>query len=150
MNAWLLIAHLLGVIVWIGGMFFVITCLRPVVHDLQPQQRAPLMAAVLGRFFGWVSVAIALIWASGLARLAQVGFALAPPGWHAMLLTGTIMTVVFVVIRTVHFRRLQDALARGEFPAAGASLERIRALVQLNLLLGAATIVFAKWPTLGI
>ncbi|MEZ5657414.1 MAG: CopD family protein [Burkholderiaceae bacterium] len=150
MNHALLLAHLAGVIIWIGGMFFVLACLRPVVHDLQPQQRAPLMAAVLGRFFGWVGLAVVLIWASGATRLAQLGMAGAPAGWHAMLLTGTIMTVIFIVIRIRHFNRLRDHLARADFPAAGACLERIRRLVQINLMLGALTIVFAKWPSLGL
>ncbi len=150
MSAALLVAHLFGVVIWIGGMFFVLACLRPVAHDLQPQQRAPLMTGVLGRFFGWVVVSLVLIWGSGLLRMGQTGMAAAPPGWHAMMLTGAVMTVIFVVIRLGHYRRLRDHLARGDYPAAGAALERIRRLVLINLVLGVVTIVLAKFPTLGL
>jgi uncharacterized membrane protein len=52
MNRLLVLIHLLAVIVWIGGMFFAHVCLRPVAAaQLQPPQRLPLLAAILGRFF---------------------------------------------------------------------------------------------------
>lgn len=146
LSAWLLVMHLAGVIVWLGGMFFVLACLRPSLGELQPQQRAPLMLGVLDRFFAWVSLAILFIWASGLTRLAQVGMAAAPLGWHLMLALGAVMTVVFLVIRLRLHGRLRAQVARADLPAAGGTLERIRRLVLLNLVLGALTVVAAKVP----
>ena len=47
--------HLLGVIVWVGGMFVAYMALRPAaVEVLEPYQRLPLMKRTLDRFFPWV------------------------------------------------------------------------------------------------
>jgi LPXTG-motif cell wall-anchored protein len=81
----LVLIHLSAAIVWIGGMFFAHFCLRPVAAtQLQPPQRLPLLAAVLGRFFMFVGLALLLLWGSGLIRFAQVGAAI-PANWFAMM-----------------------------------------------------------------
>ena len=60
--------HLIGVVLWVGGMFFAHMTLRPSAAELlQPPLRLPLLAATLGRFFTWVSVSIVLILVSGVA-----------------------------------------------------------------------------------
>ena len=44
--------HLLGVVVWVGGMFFAHMALRPAATELlEPPQRLPLLQATLMRFF---------------------------------------------------------------------------------------------------
>ncbi|UCE31396.1 MAG: CopD family protein, partial [Burkholderiales bacterium] len=129
------------------GMFFAHHCLRPVVAEqLQPPQRLPLMAAVLGRFFGFVALALALIWASGLGMMTGVGFARAPVAWHLMLLIGLLMTIVYALIVGRHYRRLRTAVAAQDWPAGGEALGAIRRLVGVNLGLGFLVIVLA---TLG-
>ena len=144
----LLLLHLAGVIVWIGGMFFAHFCLRPVaVAQLPPPQRLPLMAAVLGRFFRVVAVAVLVIVASGLLRLLDVGFAAAPRAWHAMMSSGLLMAVVFAYLYGICYPALTAAVAAADWPRAGQALERIRKGVVFNLVLGAATIVVA---TLGL
>jgi uncharacterized membrane protein len=131
--------HLVGVIVWVGGMFFAHFCMRPAALALQPPQRLPLMAGALGRFFAWVLAALVLIWASGLAMMVAVGFG-------AMMGVGLVMTVVFAAIRLLHYPRLQAGVAAGDWPAAAAALNRIRQLVAVNLGLGFLTVAIA---TLG-
>ena len=43
--------HLLAVIVWVGGMCFMLICLRPAVHEvLEAPARVALMHATLRRF----------------------------------------------------------------------------------------------------
>ena len=42
--------HLLAVIVWVGGMAFVLFCLRPAARVLEPPVRIALMHAALRRF----------------------------------------------------------------------------------------------------
>ena len=62
----LLMLHLLGTVVWVGGMFFAHMALRPAAAELlTPQQRLPLLRAVLTRFFRWVWLAVLAILASG-------------------------------------------------------------------------------------
>lgn len=147
MRSFLLLLHLSGVILWVGGMFFAHFCLRPVATvQLPPPQRLPLLAAVLGRFFTAVAVSIVAILASGFAGLAAVGFAHAPPHWHLMSGLGLVMAVIFGIIFFRHYPQLKAGVAVQDWPAAGAAMNRIRLLVSTNLLLGVLTIVVA---TLG-
>jgi uncharacterized membrane protein len=143
----LLLLHLAGVIVWVGGMFFAHFCLRPVAAvQLQPPQRLPLLAAVLGRFFVAVAVAIAAIVGSGFALIAMADLAHLPPHWHLMMFAGLVMTAIFGVIYFRHYPRLKAGIANQEWPSAGKSMNSIRILVATNLTLGAATVLIA---TLG-
>lgn len=143
----LVFLHLVGVIVWVGGMFFAHVCLRPVAAvQLPPPQRLPLLAGVLARFFAAVTVTIAAIIASGLALMAIPGFARAPLHWHLMMTMGLVMAAIFALIALYFFPRLRRGVAAADWPAAGAAMNRIRQLVATNLLLGALTVAIA---TLG-
>ena len=142
-SLWLLV-HLLGVIVWVGGMFFAHVALRPSAAELlQPPQRLPLLAATLGRFFIWVTVSIVLILVSGVAIMVlfagnggRIG-----PHIHAMSAIGTLMMVIFGHIRFSAYKRLRVAVAAQDWPAGGAAMNQIRQLVFLNLVLGLVTTV---------
>jgi uncharacterized membrane protein len=139
----LVLVHLLAVIVWVGGMFFAHVCLRPVAAaQLSPPVRLPLLAGVMGRFFGAVGISLVLLWGSGLARFAQVGSA-APPGWHVMMGLGLVMTLVFGVIVLRFYRAMVTAVADQRWPDAGKAMNSIRMLVLLNLSLGLVTVVVA-------
>lgn len=147
MRSILLLLHLSGVIVWIGGMFFAHFCLRPVAaSQLPPPQRLPLLAAVLGRFFTVVVASIVAILGSGFARMADTGFAQAPLHWHAMSGLGVLMATIFGVIYFLHYPRLKAGVAAQDWPGAGAAMNHIRLLVATNLGLGVLTVVVA---TLG-
>ena len=144
MDASLKFVHLCAVAVWIGGMFFAHFCLRPAAFELlPPPQRVPMMVGALRRFFRWVALAVVLLWATGLARMAQVGFGASPPSWHAMATIAAVMTAVFVVIAHVVFPKVRAAAEAQRFPEAAAGLGRVRALVAVNLVLGFATIAVA-------
>ena len=143
MNRLLVLIHLLAVIVWIGGMFFAHVCLRPVAAgQLQPPQRLPLLAAILGRFFVAVGWALVLLWGSGLVRFAQVGAAI-PVHWHVMLGIATVMTVILGVIVFRYHRPMVTAVAVQDWPVAGAAMNTIRKLVLTNLMLGFVTVAIA-------
>ncbi|MFK7966408.1 MAG: CopD family protein [Burkholderiaceae bacterium] len=134
-GTWLFL-HLLGAITWLGGMFFVLYCLRPALPVLEPPMRAPLMVSALGRFFNYVSIAVVIIWLSGFMLLAPVGLKNAPSGWQIMMGAAAIMTILFVVIRLMLFPSVRRAVNEGELPRAASGLNAIRWLVVLNLLLG--------------
>jgi len=142
-SLWLLV-HLLGVIVWVGGMFFAHMALRPSAAELlQPPLRLPLLAATLGRFFTWVSVSILLILVSGVAIMvlfASNGGRMGPH-IHAMSALGVLMMAIFGHIRLAAYRRLRAAVAAQDWPAGGAAMNQIRQLVLLNLVLGLITTV---------
>lgn len=136
----LLLLHLLGVIVWVGGMFFAHMALRPAVAELlQPPLRLALLNGVFKRFFLWVWLSIISISTSGgLIMVLLGGFKSA---WyiHAMLAIGSAMTAIFAYIYFLPFAKLKQDVASQDWPAAGLSMARIRKLVGVNLTLGLLT-----------
>ncbi len=144
--------HLLSVIVWVGGMFFALYCLRPAAAALEPPLRVVLMRDALKRFFDVVLVAASLVLASGAWMIATasrvsvsagIGFNM-PVDWHVMVTLGVVMIAVFGYVRFAVFRQLQDATAARDWPTAAAALERIRALVLVNLALAVVIIVVTR------
>lgn len=130
--------------VWVGGMVFAYFCLRPAaVQVLEPPQRLTLWARTFGRFFPLVGVAIALILLTGFTLLLQVGMAAAPVGWHLMMALGLLMTGVYAYVVLVPYTALQRYCEAAAWPAAAASLNRIRQLVAVNLVLAAFTVAAA-------
>lgn len=140
MEGFLLLLHLAGVVVWLGGMFFAAVCLHPSLGALEGRTRAELVTATLGRFLGWVAVCVVLIWASGIAMLSTFQAQALPLGWHLMIGIGVVMTLVYLWIVLGLFRPARQALARGDLPAVAPRLGRIRRLVVLNLVLGALAV----------
>ncbi|MBI2772406.1 MAG: CopD family protein [Burkholderiales bacterium] len=129
--------HLAAAIFWMGGMAFAVLALRPIIAEqLQPPQRLPLMAAVLGRFFVVVGVSIAVLLATGLFMLLQTGMKAAPPGQHAMLALGLVMMLVFGHLFFSPFRRMKLAVAAADWPEAGKRAGQIVMMVKINLGLG--------------
>lgn len=140
----LVLVHLLGAILWIGGMFFAYVCLRPAAAEvLDPPQRLPLWAATFARFLPAAGVAVLVLLASGVAMLAQTGFAQAPIGWYLMLALGLLMSAVFAHVYVVLYPKLRSACAAAAWPLAAQALNGIRRLVALNLVLGIVTVVAA-------
>lgn len=141
--------HVLGVVLWVGGMAFAHFFLRPALATLPPPQRLPLMHAVLARFFAAVLVATGLILASGLwmigrtaKQVVQAGGSFTwPPDWLLMTAIGLVMMALFGFIRFVLFKRLGAAVAVADWPAAASALMAIRRWVSVNLALGTGLIV---------
>lgn len=141
----LLCLHLLAATLWVGGMAVMHFAVRPAaVQALEPPLRLPFMAAALGRFFAWVSVAVVVLLASGLAMLwLGGGFAAAHWSTHAMFAIGLLMMAVYGHIRFSLHPRLQQAVAAREWPVAAAQLDAIRVRVLFNLTLGVLVFVVA-------
>ena len=141
-----LFLHLLGVVVWVGGMFFAYMALRPVAASvLEPPQRLTLWTGVFGKFFPWVWVSVVLILLSGLHMLMVRGGLAAPLYALAMLALGLVMMLIYVVVFFSPYQKLKRAVAEQNWKAGGAALGQIRQLIGVNLSLGLLTIavVFA-------
>jgi uncharacterized membrane protein len=137
-----LFLHLLGVIVWVGGMVFAHFCLRPAVAELAPQSRLSLMESALGKFFAWVSVAVIVILLTGGFMLSKVGNMQAPWPVMAMALTGVVMMLLFGHLRFAMYPRVQRAVQAQRWPDGAAAIGSIRRVVVINLVLGIVTIAF--------
>jgi uncharacterized membrane protein len=161
--AFLLFLHVLGVVIWVGGMFVMHFAVRPsAVELLPPPQRLPLLAATLKRFFGWVTIAVIVVLLSGVLMFFGIGAAagaiaagknafvegirLAHVSIHIMFGLGLVMMAIYAHIRTAPFKRLQRAVAAQDWAAAATHLNQVRVLVATNLALGIVVIGVA---TLG-
>lgn len=142
-------AHLLSIILWIGGMLFTRYYLGPAAAKLDPSQRAILMQDSLGRFFRTVSHAIAValvsgIWMTGrVARMAisaGTDFSL-PLAWAAMMGLGFIMAGFFLLIRYSLYTRLVKQVEASDWQGADKSLLTIRNWVGANLAIGLLIVV---------
>lgn len=145
--------HLLAVIVWVGGMYFTLMCLRPAVHEvLEPPARVRLMHAALRRFFLAVNVSVLVVLASGVAMVGLVwrdraAAALAfnmPLDWYAMIVLFFVMLAVFLHVRLSLFRRVARAMAAQAWPDAAAALGAIRWEVAINLVIGIFIVVLVR------
>ncbi len=140
----LMFLHLLGEIAWIGGMFFAYFCLRPAASEvLDPPKRLPLWSAVFARFLPYTAIALVVIVATGFAMLGQIGFHQAPVGLYVMMALGLVMAVVFAYVYFVLFPRFRQSCSASAWPAAAESLNGIRRLVALNLVLGVCVVAAA-------
>ncbi|MGE0802428.1 MAG: hypothetical protein AB7G13_24280 [Lautropia sp.] len=140
MHQALLLAHLLGVVVWVGGMFFMAICLHPALATLAGKDRATLVVTTLTRFFGWVAVAIVMLWVSGTGMVFAAAGSRLPLGWHLMIGAAALMTLIFGYVRYGPFRAARDALAAGRLTEIAPRLARVRMLVLINLALGVLAI----------
>ncbi|GAB4564455.1 MAG: CopD family protein [Rhizobacter sp.] len=155
--ALLKLLHLGSVVIWVGGMFFALFCLRPAAMNLPPPTRVPFMADALGRFFNIVLwVALATI-GSGVALVMRVAQTTRQTGapfnmtldWMVMAALGLVMLAIFGHIRFALYKRLQRAVAALDWPAGGAALGAIRTWVAVNLGLGALIILVVLLGTVS-
>lgn len=144
MKYWILL-HLLGVVVWVGGMFFAYMALRPVAAQvLEPAQRLSLWAGTFQKFFPWVWLSVILIFTTGLIRINEMGgFSVIPAYIHLMFAIGALMMAVFVYIYFVPFPKLGRLVQAQEWKAAGEALAVIRRLIGFNLSIGLINIAVA-------
>jgi uncharacterized membrane protein len=143
-----LFLHVLGVVVWVGGMFFAYTALRPAAAELlEAPERLPLWTATLRRFFSWVWVAVVLILVSGFSMILLLGgFQAIGTYVRIMMGMGIVMMLIFAHVFFAAYGRLKRYAGAREWKSAGAALAQIRTLVGVNLVLGLVNIAIA---TLG-
>lgn len=133
--------HLLGAVVWVGGMFFALVVLRPSLSVLESPQRLALHGQVFRRFFlvVWHVVPVMLLTGYALVFAGYGGFRFTPWTVHVMHLLGLVMAAVFLAIVFGPWRGMRAALAAGDGAKAAACAGRIRMLIGVNLVLGLAT-----------
>ena len=143
-SIWLLL-HLVGVVLWVGGMGFGVMVLRPSLAALEPPARLGLMGKVHGKFFRMVWVLMPLVILSGYMLLFGVYGGFGSVHWpiHVMHLLGLIMAGIFITIWFGPFATLKRALAAGDMALAAPCNERIRKLVGINVSLGMLAILMA-------
>lgn len=134
--------HILALIIWIGGMFFAHSSLRPASQEiLEPPLRLKLWQATFQRFFLWVWIAIALILASGFWMFLLYP---SPPFFiHLMTGIGSLMMLIFFHIYFAPYQRLKKAVISENWSDGAKALGQIRTMVGINLSLGIITTIIA-------
>jgi uncharacterized membrane protein len=138
--------HLVGIVVWVGGMFFAQVALRPALPALAAPQRLALMAATLGRFLAATALAVVAVLGSGAWLVASLGGTAAMgAAVHAMMGLGAAMTLVYMYVAVSPFRALRAAVAVADWPAGAVAMGRVRAAIWLNLALGLVVVVLGAF-----
>jgi uncharacterized membrane protein len=138
-----LMLHILGAVVWVGGMFAAYVCLRPAAGPLEPPQRLALWRRFFAKFFPWVWVSILLLLASGYWMLLTTfgGFTGAPLYINLMQTIGLVMIALYVWLFHGPWLKFKRAVDAQDWPSAAAQLSRIRQIIMINLLLGLIVVV---------
>jgi uncharacterized membrane protein len=135
--------HILGAVVWVGGMFAAYVCLRPAAGALDPPQRLRLWRSFFAKFFPWVWVSVLLLLGSGYWMLLTTfgGFKGAPLYINLMQGIGWLMVALFVWLFHGPWLKFKRAVDAQDWPAAGGYLSRIRQIIMINLPLGLSVVV---------
>jgi uncharacterized membrane protein len=135
--------HILGAVVWVGGMFAAYVCLRPAAGVLEGPQRLKLWRGFIAKFFPWVWVSLVLLLGSGYWMLLTAfgGFKGAPLYIHLMQGIGWLMVALFVWMFHGPWLKFKRAVDAQDWPAAGEQIELIRQIIMVNLPLGLIVVV---------
>lgn len=137
--------HVLGAVIWVGGMFFAHMILRPSAAALEPAVRLPLWDRVLRRFFLWVWLAVVALLLSGFGMIAALGGMTGLGGYiPVMMLIGIAMMVIYTYLYLAPWQGFRRAVAGEDWPSAEESIRQIRFLVTINLVLGLITVVIGS------
>ena len=130
--------HLLGAVVWVGGMFAAYLCLRPAAGPLEPPQRLALWRRFFQKFFPWVWVSVLLLLATGYWMLVVHfgGFKGAPLYVNLMQTLGLVMAALYVWLFHGPWLKFKRAVDAQDWSMAGGHLNRIRQIIAVNLPLG--------------
>ncbi|MBN2680459.1 CopD family protein [Acidithiobacillus montserratensis] len=153
-NLWIeQFVHILAVIVWIGGLFFVTMVLAPTLKKEigQNSTRIALMHVLLRRFFFWVLIASLLLLLTGYSMVFVFygGFAaLSVPVW-LMVVLGTIMVLIVLHTFFAPLKRLRRAVRDQDWQAGAKALGQVRMLANINLGLSFVVILVGIWGVFG-
>ena len=130
--------HLLGAVVWVGGMFAAYLCLRPAAGPLEPPQRLALWRRFFQKFFPWVWVSVLRLLATGYRMLVVHfgGFQGAPLYVNLMQTLGLVMAALYVWLFHGPWLKFKRAVDAQDWSTAGGHLNRIRQIIAVNLPLG--------------
>ena len=133
--------HLLCAVIWVGGMFFAYVVLRPSMTAIEAPQRMLLNTRVFKKFFLVIWHAMPVILLTGFAMLVRMGgMANLPWQIHAMMGLGLLMSAVFLAIFFGPYRQFRRTTDRNRM---ASSLNSIRKLIGVNLVLGLITVIVA-------
>jgi uncharacterized membrane protein len=140
--------HVLGVVLWIGGVAMVTLVILPAVRRLEvPERRIALFEAVEGRFAGQAKLWTVLTGLSGLYLVIRFDLwerFLAVEYWwmHAMVLVWAVFSVILFVAEPLFLHRWFAERAKREPEGTLRLVERFhRVLLTISLITIAGAVV---------
>lgn len=135
--------HAIGATVWVGGMFFAYTVLRPSLGAFEPQQRLTLWNNVFSRFFLWVWIVVVALPASGYVLVFHYlgGFGAAGMHVHIMHMIGLVMIALFVFLYFLPYQKFREGIAAKDWASAARQLNTMRRIFGINTVLGLVTVI---------
>jgi uncharacterized membrane protein len=152
MTALALALHILGAVIWTGGMFAAYMCLRPAAGPLETPQRLRLWLGFFRKFFPWVWLSILFLLVGGywVVFVTLGGFAGARLHVHLMQVLGWVMIALFLWLFHGPWLKFKRAVEAQDWPTAGANLNRMRQIISVNMPLGLIVVVIGAsgryWP----
>lgn len=123
--------HVLGVVLWIGGVAFVTTVLLPAVRRMRtPEERVEFFERIEGSFAWQARVTTLLVGATGfyLVQAWELWPRFASPSWwwmHAMVLTWGLFTFMLFVAEPLFLHRKFLESARSDPERTFRRIERL-------------------------
>lgn len=123
--------HVLGVVLWIGGVGFVTTVLLPAIRrGKRPEERLAFFESIEGRFGRQARGTTLLVGLSGLYLLASwdLWHRFADPGYwwmHAMVLVWLVFTIMLFLLEPLFLHRWFRHRAAREPETTFRTIERL-------------------------
>lgn len=152
MNAFIHWLHLMGAVIWVGGMIFAGWMMTPVARrDLPPGFRAVFHRKIGRRFYAFAWCALAVTLATGVLKLGSVGgtpeFIASAPG-KALLIKFGLVGLMLVLSALHDFRwgpRLRDSADAMDEPAYEKDARRIAFWARLNVAAALSIVYLGAW-----
>jgi uncharacterized membrane protein len=138
-DPWMIVRtlHVLGAVVWVGGLFFALLIMRPAIADLAAPQRVDVYRAAFHRFLRLLWVVMPLMLGTGYLMLFGKYGGFADGAWnlHLMHMFGLAMSGIFLGLWFGPYQAFQCG--------QGRAIDLLRPLLFMSLVLGLATVVVA-------
>jgi uncharacterized membrane protein len=131
--------HQIGVLIWIGSLFFVRLVLLPATAATRaPMDRMSFRLAAYRRMFRWGWVSMLLVWGSGLWSLRAPELTKLPLHVEIMAAIAGVMVLLHLVGFLVLYLNMEIAVQEERLIGAAKNNFWMRKLIWVNLILGLA------------
>jgi uncharacterized membrane protein len=136
--------HIVGVVVWLGGLFWLCVARPKLEPDASAEMRS-FWHGYLSRFFATASAAMVAIIASGVAlvRLKFGGLAHMPPIHRANMAIGLPAIGLYAFVVAVLWRRFRAQVAQEDSARVAKTATQIKWVLTLVTVLGVAAAVLS-------
>ena len=123
--------HAVAAIIWVGGMFFAYSILRPTLGGVDGPQRLQIWAGVFGKFFPWVWASAILLLLTGYWQIFWDFGGIQGTGIHIKLMMGIgiLMVFIFFYLFFGPYEKFKACIAEQDWTQAAERLNQIRQLV---------------------